>query len=510
MTLRLSIFSSQLSTTTLEGFPLRVELTSEAADAMNLPAPGDQTSALSIEVRDAFGTLLRTMSGLTHQTRMTTARRDLRNVLGKLHPGETWTWKLDVCILHSPLPAGDVDLFARYVYEPGGVDLTAGPLSVRVEELAVRTVSHVRDNCVLDGLSTLIVGEPLLLIAQQKALESSSDSLDPASRPRLTRPGSDFGQTSTDGGDDEVWIQPKHVVRLYNTMRPLASWYSIAPDLPPEPEDVCCATNAFFQTASFDAYYSRWVLHREDDVLRASRYQVGAPTGDARQMQIPAGRDFLRAAYAEEDGSLHALFQGEGDLLESYRIDGESSTIDFSHQLELARAASATVAIDPRHIHAIVGGRELRYDRLSRRGERLDRRTLFRSRMGPYSLRIDPVRRAAVAVFWDGPSGRNVQLAYVSLVDGTVSELTLTLDVRGDVAELAAARDRNNRWHLAAAIETGALMYWRDETGPRLVMNVDPPCHPFVIAEQHTYVGFSQPGLGWGFVEMRDLRPAEE
>jgi hypothetical protein len=454
--------------TTLDGLTVTVRLSNDGADSRWLPGPSDRSGALSFEVTDPSGQLVRRMSALTEQASISAGRVESRVTLEELPAGAVWQWPIDLVSHGGPLPAGDFFLLARYQHPPEAVDLAAGPFPVQILDPEMQSVSALRDNPVLDGLTLLV------------------------------RAGLPDGQTG-------------FYLQQYNFPRPLAPLYAHAASSGAWGQaSLFCAAADYFQTDRFDPAFSKWLVAFDGLTVEARRFTYGRPDDlPPRQAVLPQRGWRLRAVFRTIDEQLHLAFQnGDGDL-ELMALDDQGARPLFSHLLARTCRRPLAVTAFGGELHLVYPAGGLVHERLDLRGQRLDLGVVD-TRLPVEDWRCDPVDRRAKVTLRDGPRGQVVELLCLNLEDGARSSLPLgRLPLRGALRELAFDCDRAGRFHLAVSTARGALYYVGEGGGPRLLARGGGIYFPIVAASRRCHVGFRRPGRGYAFTAI-EAKPSAE
>ncbi len=447
MTLTLTATPRESETTTAGSLELDLSLHHDGAEALTLPGPGDTSGALSFEVRDHGGALVRRMSGITHQEMMVGGRPDTRPALAALGPGDTWRWTVDLASYHYPLPAGEFTLEARYEHPAAGVSLRSAPCALTVRDLPVRRVTAVRDNSLLDML-TLV--------------------------------------TECERDGERVFY-----VRQHNHDRPLAAWY--AQPVASRVEQVVFAAHAFMRFDTFDHCYDRVALWRSGDVLTAQRLRWGRPLGEATHARLRP-RETLTAAGERDDGSLDVVLS-DGEQVRYARLADGALTTRFEHPT--AGLLAAQVAPGSLHLLAHVLG-TLVLTRFSVTGELLDERPLYQTSYAPVSGEFDGCRRVARALFHGGPDSHEMEMVATGPGFDEVGARVTRVAAPGALTEAHFDRDDAGRFHLLATAGD-RLYYVRDDDAARVIAEGQAAYRPQVVARRGVWLGAYREGEGYRF-----------
>lgn len=457
MTLHLALRALNPRLTTLDALQVALRLENRASEACDLPGPDDQSGALSLLFHRPDGTLARTMSGLTHQYMMSSARLDMTPVLTPLGPGEAWDWTLDTAAWHYPLPAGRYQVQARLHYRDA--EWLSAPAAIEVSTAALASVSALRDNPVLDGLA-------LLLRA------------------------------------DNTWT-----LRQHNTRRPLAAWYSRVLD-PAPPAGAFLASPAFFRTDSFEHFFEKWLIWSAEGLVQARHYQWGRAEGDLLSVPLPRGLRLLPQASYGDGGPLRLFFMGPGRVLYVGHLDSAGLHPLFRQRLPgPANGPDPVVRADCDALHIVTPHAGLHYLRLDHQGNRRLEQTLLRTRLRVAHCELDPERRTVRALFRGGEHDRSLLLVEAGVEPARLRQWRIDdLPVRGALREFAFGSDGRGRFHLLVATSRQRLYYLTEGGAPRRIATGDGPFHPLVSAAGGVYLGLWRPDTGYRFLQFAQRR----
>jgi hypothetical protein len=452
MNLALDISVNPHGATTLGSLEVTVRLENRGLAALVLPGPQDQTAVLTLTLVDPAGHPVQRMNGFSSQAMMSGARLDTRPDLASLGPGEAWSWTLDLASYQYAPPAGDFELEATYEPPSDADAITSPRCPVHIAGPAITRLTALRDNPVLDGLTLLFE----------------------------TKEGAQY-------------------LRLHGAGCPLAAWYSVRLDEPGAP--AFFSTASFFQTDSFDPFFHRWVIWERDGRVEASLHVSGLPTGERRSALLPTRGRLLRSAFHTASGEVFLSFQSAG-CLDVYRLERGALAWVFAHALPVGVGRDVEVRADDDGIHLLVPFRGLLHDRLDFTGRPIRRERVFRSRLQPHAIELDPVGRVIKAIFRDGPLGRTVQIGAADLGAGEAALHERVLPLRGRIEELAFDRDPGGELHLLVSTSRKRLYYLRGDRAPRLIAAGEEHFLPRVVAVGQIYLGCHRRSFGYRFLHL--------
>jgi hypothetical protein len=453
VTLTLEITAaSQL--TSLDGLHLQLTARNSGPLAVSLPVPTDRSAALTVYAyRDSK--LTHVANGLTQQDMMTAGRVDETTEREPLAAGAERSWELDLTSWCYPLLTGDNSVYAECLLGDGS-SVRSNTVIAPVQARPVQALSLDRSNPVLDGLCLL-----------------------------LESPGADG---------------PERRLRLYNTSRPLAPWFSAPlPALGSEPPVL--ATPNFFLTDTFDHFFLRWLVAVSENTLRALKFASGVFTGQAREAPLPAGRRLV-AAIQQVNDELLVFLRGPGGELECCEFSDAGLSLRFALQ---ARTPSArTPVIGARADRIVIVTAEHGVDRLDLdyQGNVLAEQHLFDTDLTTLDLRYDPVSDAVKAGFWDGPQGQHLQLVVVHEGQPRVFYQERT-GVQRDLLEVGWDCDPAGEFHVVGN-STSGLFYWTRSVAPQLLLAAFAPRLPRVLAQRRPCIGLYDPERGYNIYEYRN------
>lgn len=447
MTLSLDIALAPSSRSTFGSIVVVCLLENLGHTRLLLPGPEDRGGALTFTLRDGDGRSVLRMNGLSSQATMSGARVDSRPTLAPLGPGERWSWTIDLASYQYAPPPGRLTLEA--VYEHGALRASAGPIPVEIEGPALHRILDRRDNCVLEGLTLLFE----------------------------TAEGAVF-------------------LRQHGAGRPIAAWLSKELDGPGP--GAFLSVPSFFQTASFEPFFQRWVLWTSQGAICARRFDQGEPATPVLRAPLPAGEALLSSAIHTETGEVLVFSQIPGQLRAYYLTPGALAPA-FARSLP-PRAGKVEVSADDEKTHLLVPHRGLLHLELSHDGRPLGQKQLFSTRLLPVSLSFDPPNQRIKAIFRDGPLGRLVQLGTADLRTGKALLREGTIPLRGRIEELAFDVSPKGTIHLLCSTSEEKLYYIRDDQGPALIASGEARFFPEVAAPGLVYLGLYRRAVGYRFL----------
>ncbi|GEM_PF-2146723 len=457
MPIRLGLRINNPAISTFEGLKISVELKNEDSRPYTIPDAYDQTSAFTIEVSHRQSGIVRKMNGVTKQGMLTTGRIDERPNLDTLRPGRTWKWELDLSPYHYTLPAGVFEIQGVYRYSPEGIDVRSDTSSIEVSDAAPSRIDILRDNPVLDRLHLLF---------------------------ELQRDGC-----------TEYWL------RNCNYGNPLAAWYSGRILVGVQAQNPIVASAAFFQTKTFDSFFSTWVVWREGNTLLAEKYLRDQRLAIRRSAPMPEDLMLLPfACYTAED-DLYVFFQSSAPHLEAYVLKSSGFVRAFDRPLTSEADRKCAIAADENSVHVVSPFRGLHYERMTFKGELLAQKQLMHSRLAPYSYGYDPTKKVAKAAFSDQPHGKTVQMVFCDPRNDIMSQCFIdNIPLRHEVRELSFDRGHDGRFHMLVSTSDNKLYYIAENRGPFFVAEGADLFFPHIIAESEIFLGCYQPGLGYRYL----------
>jgi hypothetical protein len=467
MPLLLDIAAPAPRLSTHDSLKLEVLLRNDTDAAVELPTPDDRTDALTFEVFDPDGRLVRRMNGFTHQKMMTRTRIDATRSVAQLPPHGHWSWTVDLASYHYPLPAGSYTVQAVLNHPPARVLLRSSARSVHVDPEPIGTLETLHENPVIDGLALLA--------------------------------------TTGSGGAHRYYL------RQHNFSRPLAAWYSER-ILEAERIDLApfVASPSYFRTETFDHFFLRWVLWGEAGRIHARRFVFGRPAPEHRAALLPPGEMLLRYAHHTADDRIFLFFRTADGRLVCYRLEDTALVPVFEHALDLPPGETGlSVRADEASLHLVYADGGLAYERLDHAGRLLDYRRLFRTRLRAHSWEHDLEQDVVRGLFRDSRRGRLLQMAVADLGYGTVESQTIRVPFRGEIREASFDRDAQGRFWLAVSTTRGRL-YCLDgpDRAPLVVARGVGPFHPHVVAQRGRYLGYQDTAHGYRYVPLRRGRSA--
>ena len=463
MSLKLELGVENAALSTHESVRLVCRLRNEGTGQLEIPGPYDRSGAFKIRLLDPVESPIREMDRRTRQVVMSTARVDASLQLQRLDPGQEWEWYMDLSSFGYPFPPGQFLLEATYQYPPSALSLRAGPQPLVVSGDPVQRVTALRDNPILDGVALLFEV---------------------------------YGQSG-----------PEYYLRLHNYSRPFGAWFSGRVFAGHRPAVPFVASTNFYQTASTDPFFEKWVLGVIDEVLVARLYSRGRFTGQVRSARLPEGSTVVRSAFRDAAGNLFVfLWSAEGQL-ECHRLDGASMRKEFEHKLLVPPGTPLSIGADEESIHIAMPWRGVLYERLTHRGRRLEQLHLVRSRLTPLSISYEPGAKRIKAILRDGVHGKSFHFAAIDFKKDVLSECYIErLPIRDDVHEIAFDQDKKGRYHVLFSTSAGRLYYYADSRTPLLVADTEVNYFPVVASPLQVYLGYNRRECGYRFVQYQKRR----
>jgi hypothetical protein len=414
--------------------------------------------SLSIEVYSADGQLFRRMDGESQAEMLGTGSDE--PFRGALAAGDECEWGIDFSNYHYPLPAGTFQVIGILELPNGGGRIPSMPVQLHVAATKITAVQPLRDNPVLDSLTTLIETE---------------------------------GATGKD-----------YYLRLQSPDRPLASWYCHRIMNRQDVKDILCAQASHFQTENFDPFFRRWVVWREGEQILAHAFVEGQREENSFcQATLPAGHQLVGAYYDHLD-RLFLLLLDQAGRIRCYQLRSKMMSIVFSRPLAPNLNVPPTIAVDEDGIHLLLSSNGLIYQELDYSGELLYESRLFRTRLEFHSARIDLEARAIRAIYRDGLRGKSVELFNYCLESRKLKHHCCgQLSLKGELLEIAFDRSPDGAFHLMVTTCRGKRYYYRDNSGPWLIGEGEGRCFPQVIAEDRTFLGSYTPEHGYRFLQFQ-------
>jgi len=455
------------SASVLESLKVSLALVNDSPVAYRLPGPYDLTQALTIEIYQAGGPLVRRMNGLTRQSMMSEGRVDATPMLEDLPAGGRWDWDLDLAPYHYALPAGDFEVKAVYADASAGVLAHSKYVPVHIAAAPLYSLACLCDAPVIEGLTLLL------------------------------RSGAAQAEATT-------------VLRQHNAQRPVGAWYSERIDATPGPSlrwdgvtKPFFAAARFFTTDSFEPTFVKWILSTDQTHVYAHRIFRGRCEPTALACPLPRGRTLLPSACYDEDERLMIFFQKPSGTIEAWDFTSSGLERRFRHEVPPTSIPPA-IRADCDFVHVVTPWQGVIYDRLSLDGVHRERRKPHTTRLTPVICDIDPIRRRARLAFRDGPHGRNLHLLTVAPKARRTDFLPLdNLPLRGQLREVSFDEDDAGHFHLLVSTSQGKLYYLRDGMGPVLIAQGEERFFPTVHAAGGIYLGCNSSQHGYRFLHFR-------
>ncbi|MDQ2642321.1 MAG: hypothetical protein M3020_00795 [Myxococcota bacterium] len=457
MSLELGLEIADPSVTTLTAPKLTLRLVNQGAASVRVPSDQDLSGALQISTW-AGASEVRRASGLTHQLLMNSGRADPRVDWLELAPGEGWTRVIDLASYQYSPPAGQYQIDARLALD-ADTAIVSNRVSVEIRPVSLRSLACLRDNPVLDGSTFL------------------------------------FGCS----GAGPAWV-----LRLYNTGRPLAGWFSEALDVPVRSR-VTVARRSTFSTASFDPFFEQWLLWQDGPELSRVLLRNGSPSGAVTTALLPVGFQLL----SEPAGF------GQGGL-EVYALDASGNVAcfgfgaqDLEQRWQVGLGAQTSHGIEPRVFsdesatYVVWLDQGIVVARVERDGGRSSVSRSFGSDLEPDALSVDALTRTVLASFGARAGGPHLQAVAASLGgDPRVFYQERPRELEG-VTEIGVGQTQNGQLHLLANAQEG-LFYQAEAAAPLWLRAPMPERRPSIVCpQQRLHLGFFEPALGYNLYELR-------
>jgi hypothetical protein len=441
-----------------------VTLTNEGENTLELPALDDVSNALSFEIYDKSGGLLRRDSALTQQRLFRIDPGAVTSYLISLKPGQTLSHRVDLACMHLPLAGGAFDVLARFDFAASEIHLQSEKCAIEIHDAALDDVTILRDNPIFDALTLLF--------------------------------------RSGEGPDSRYFL------RLHGRKRPLAARYMGQILRDREVKDVYCATMASFESHSFDRLYRRWVIWREGRDLHAQAFDRGqAIAGATKSAEMPRGATVLPVAYSEGGDRLFLFGYDEYGAFCSYDFGEGEFKRSLIYHLPSNNEGPPTIGIDGSHIHLLTAKRGLTYVKLDHRGAMVKIKTLFKSRLKLHSCRYSAEESCFKAILWSGGKGRDLQFHVIYPESGERKCYEIAaLNIRGEIREVAFDCDARGRFHYLVSTSKGQLLYYRDGRGPLCLANGEEKYFPYMVASGQPYLGFYRRQVGYRFLQFDETR----
>jgi len=449
---------------TFDSVKCTVTLTNESKKALELPSLDDVSNALSFEIYDDKGTLLRRDSALTQQRLNRRGPGSVSSQLITIKPWHMVSHHVDLACMHLPPACGSFQVLARFDVPASAIDLRSEKCAVEIRDAGLDDLTVIRDNPILDALTLLF------------------------------------------RNDEEP--QSRYFLRLHGRRRPLAARYTGQILADREVKDVYCATQSAAQSASFDGFYHRWVIWREGRKLHAQAFERGEAIAETSKCaEIPRGATMLPSAYCEGDHRLFVFGYDEYGAFRSYQFGEEELVPALIYHLPSNNEGPPTIGVDGSHIHILTAKRGLTYVKLDHRGAMVKIKKLFKSRLKLHSCRYSAEESCFKAIMWSGGKAKDLQfhVIYPDRGEHKCSEIA-ALNIRGEIREVAFDCDSRGRFHYLVSTSKKQLLYFRDGRGPLSLAKGEEKYFPYMVASDQPYLGFYRRQLGYRFLQFDDTR----
>jgi hypothetical protein len=456
MALQLSFEVLNASLSTMEGLKVEIVLANDGPEPLEIPhLIADASGALEVNLFELGGRLQRQMSGITRQMMLTIGRPDLTPVLGRLEPGQSWSWVFDSAFHHYSIPAGAYEVEAAYRFPPLEIELRAPRVRIEVSAPQQDAVQMFHENPVLDGVTLLL-----------RTLSSPADSF---------------------------------FLRQHSYLCPLAAWYSEPVLLDRVAGAAFCIPGNYYRNETLDPFFAKWLVWTSEADIHALMHVNGRPQSEERIAPLPAGRELL-GGYSTFQNEVN-IFAITSGMLECYVLESGSLRPIFEHTLPAAGRTLISIRADERYIHLLLGLGGLLYQRLTLDGQLLESRQLARTRLRAYSISYDPVTEQAKGLFWEGPQGKLVQMVVSNFKPALPDfSLSVELPLRGEIRELSFDCSAKGVFHLLATTADRRLYYFGHTSGPALIAEGEDRFYPLVLASRGVYLGCYRNRLGYRFL----------
>lgn len=479
MNIELQLHVQTPSVSVQKGLVVQVTLVNRGEQSIDAPAENDRSAALTIMSRQDDGSVIRVAHGVTRHVLMSSSLTNQVTRWLSLPAGEAREWTFDLISYQYPLPAGTFTLEAHCALGDESTVISSA-VSVGATAHVVDAIRILRSNSVLDGLDVII--EP-------------------------------------DG------LEAPHFLRLYNTSRPFAAWYS---EPLAGPGRITVATPSYFSTATFDHFFKRWILRQYDGRVFVQETEFGRLLGEPVAVELPEATRIIGSAI-HEHGQLWLALEHHDGRRTLYFVDGQTLSLRYELPQLPTRANHFTLGEKGTAVVAAYADDGLFRLTLDEAGTGVAEK-VFNTELELHDLRVDPVRRCIQAAFWDGPGGSHLQLvacpAWVEaderLDDGAqenTSKPETVLDAGEDIpvplsrtettvryfertgllsemTNFAWDWDDKGRPHLAF-IANDCLYYFSGNGAPLLIFSESGLSHPVVVAKPVLSIGFATPERGF-------------
>jgi hypothetical protein len=417
----------------------------------------DSSGALSVEVHDSTGGLVRRMSPITKQIMMNEGRPDPRVTTGTLASGESWRWEGNLAEWHYPLPQGEHRLTFRYDFDREGVHIESAPVSVVVEDASILEIRRTRDRPILDGLTEVV-------------------------------------RCETDSGG-------KTYLRLYSWDRPLACWFTEPVEIGDTAGVAFAAQANFFQPESFMPFFRRWLVWQEGGQVKAGRYFRGKPEGKTRSASLPDTGALYPFAVSTEGDDLLVFTRSQDGLMTCYELADSAISRRFEHRSRITASPHLAMGADAECLYLVAPLRGLEAERVDlNTGTVTAERRLYSTRMMSWQCRVDTNDRTVSALYTDGC--HTVESVKAPLDGGGVSIQRYDLPLRGDIRELGFDVDRKGVHHLLVTTSRKRLYYFSGSSGPWCICRGEEQYNLCVHADKKVFLGCHRLGLGYRYLQV--------
>lgn len=457
MSLELNVTVANPLLSTLEGLRVHYALHNGSPAPMELPTLENQTDALSLDIYDEAGRLVRRMNGLTSQEMTSVARVDHTPDLARLPAGESWYQEIDYAEHHYGLPAGKFLVEAVYAWPPAGVELRSGRHPIEVRAPPVMAVNATRDNPVLDCLTLLL---------------------------------------RTQHGERHDFY-----LRQHNSFRPLAAWYSTKVLSGGKDTEAVCSVAGFFKPDTFEHAFRRWLVWQEEEHLRARACVNGTMEGPLREARLPMDAGRLRVAIHTDDERLFVLFEQPSGALVCHEMEGTTLREVFTHRP--SGSTPLAVQVEPGPVIHVLGqsAAGVWHERLALDGRRLSSELRLPAMPKPCIYDHVPARHLVKAAYRQGERGQRLLLTAADTRTGEVRQSDWDLGTLGaEPRELSFDLDRQGRFHLLVSTSERHLYHCTEGMEPTRLAMGEERFFPRVECGPPLYLGFYERALGYRFL----------